>query len=129
MAELSKDQLVEAISSLTVMELSKLVKALEEKFGISAFQNVINQTKLDSNNNESKEKSEDKTEFNVTLSSIGTSKISVIKIVREITGLGLKESKDLVESVPKVIKENVSKEEAEKIKKKFDTVGAIVELK
>jgi large subunit ribosomal protein L7/L12 len=126
MTELSKVQLIEAISSMSVIELSELVKALEEKFGVSAAAPsavavcaapaaVI--------------PAEEKTEFNVILGSVGASKINVIKTVREITGLGLKEAKDLVDSAPKIIKENVAKIEAEEIKKKLSEAGAIVELK
>jgi large subunit ribosomal protein L7/L12 len=124
MAEITKDQLIEAISSLSVIELSELVKALEEKFGVSATAHVavaavpavVAAT-------------EEKTEFNnVVLANVGVSKINVIKVVREVTGLGLKEAKDLVDAAPKIVKENVAKSEAEEIKKKLTEAGATVEL-
>ena len=125
MAGLSKDQLIEAISSMSVIELSELVKALEEKFGVSAAvapaAAVVAGT--------APAAAEEKTEFNVILVSVGASKINVIKVVREVTGLGLKESKDLVDGAPKTVNENVAKAEAEEIKKKFTEVGATVELK
>ncbi|BAG13556.1 50S ribosomal protein L7/L12 [Candidatus Endomicrobiellum trichonymphae] len=125
MAGLSKDQLIESISSMSVIELSELVKALEEKFGVSAAAPapaVVAGTSP-------AVATEEKTEFNVILGSVGTSKINVIKVVREVTGLGLKEAKDLVDGAPKTVKENVAKAEAEEIKKKFTEVGATVELK
>jgi large subunit ribosomal protein L7/L12 len=128
MTEVSKEQLIEAISSMSVIELSELVKALEEKFGVSAAApsaiaaapSAIAAGAIPS---------EEKTEFNVVLGSVGVSKINVIKVVREITGLGLKEAKDLVDGAPKTVKENVAKAEAEEIKKKFIEAGATVELK
>ena len=127
MAELSKDQLIEAISSLSVIELSELVKALEEKFGVSAAApvpviaatTVVPPTVA----------VEEKTEFSVILTSFGVSKINVIKAVREITSLGLKEAKDLVDSAPKAVKENITKAEAEEIKKKLVEAGATVEIR
>jgi large subunit ribosomal protein L7/L12 len=127
MAELSKDQLIEAISSLSVIELSELVKALEEKFGVSASAPVpvIAATAIAP----STVAIEEKTEFSVILTSLGASKINVIKTVREITSLGLKEAKDLVDSAPKAVKENVTKAEAEEIKKKLVEAGATVEIK
>jgi large subunit ribosomal protein L7/L12 len=129
MTELSKDQLIEAISSLSVIELSELVKALEEKFGVSAAAPVAVAQAPAAGGSVAGATSEEKTEFNVVLTSVGSSKISVIKIVREITGLGLKEAKDLVDGVPKTVKENVAKAEAEEIKKKLAEAGATVELK
>ncbi|MDR0977680.1 MAG: 50S ribosomal protein L7/L12 [Endomicrobium sp.] len=129
MAELSKDQLVDAISSLSVIELSELVKTLENKFGVSSAAPVAVAAAPVVGDSSASVTSEEKSEFSVVLTSAGTSKISVIKIVREITGLGLKESKDLVDSVPKIVKENVIKVEAEEIKKKLTEVGASVELK
>jgi large subunit ribosomal protein L7/L12 len=130
MAELSKDQLIEAISSLSVIELSELVKALEEKFNVSATAQVpIVSSVVSSGGVATAISEEEKTDFNVILTNTGTSKISVIKIVREVTGLGLKEAKDLVDAAPKIIKENVAKTEAEEIKKKLVDVGATVELK
>jgi large subunit ribosomal protein L7/L12 len=128
MAELTKDQLVEAISSLSVIELSELVKTLEEKFGVSAAAPMAVAAAPVAGAAASAV-AEEKTEFNVLLVSVGTSKINVIKVVREVTGLGLKESKDLVEGAPKTVKENVAKAEAEEIKKKLTDAGATAELK
>jgi large subunit ribosomal protein L7/L12 len=125
MAEFTKHHLIEAISSLSVIELSELVKDLEEKFGVSAVAPVavaVSPIAVATT-------TEEKTEFNVVLANAGASKINVIKVVREITGLGLKEAKDLVESAPKTVKENVAKAEAEEIKKKLSEAGAAVELK
>ncbi|MDR3112309.1 MAG: 50S ribosomal protein L7/L12 [Elusimicrobiota bacterium] len=127
---MTKEQLIETISQLTVLELSELVKALEEKFGVSAaaFAPAAIATTAaagaapDGN-------AEEKTEFSVVLASAGASKISVIKIVREITGLGLKEAKDLVDGAPKPLKDNIPKAEAEEIKKKLTEAGATVEVK
>jgi large subunit ribosomal protein L7/L12 len=130
MAGLSKDKLIEAISSLSVIELSELVKALEEKFGVSVASSIAAQTTPAATTTVgSGQIAEEKTEFNVVLASMGSSKINVIKIVREVTGLGLKEAKDLVESSPKTLKENVTKVEAEEIKKKLTEAGATVELR
>jgi large subunit ribosomal protein L7/L12 len=126
MADLSKDQLIEAISKLTVVELSELVKALEEKFGVSAAAPVAAAAPAAG---VAAAAVEEKDEFNVVLTSAGASKINVIKVVREITGLGLKEAKDLVEGAPKTVKENVPKAEAEELKKKITEAGATVELK
>ncbi|BAV58638.1 50S ribosomal protein L7/L12 [Endomicrobiia bacterium] len=126
MAGLSKDQLIESISSMSVIELSELVKALEEKFGVSAAAAPAPAVVAGTSPAAA---TEEKTEFNVILGSVGTSKINVIKVVREVTGLGLKEAKDLVDGAPKTVKENVAKAEAEEIKKKFTEVGATVELK
>jgi large subunit ribosomal protein L7/L12 len=128
MAELSKDQLIEAISSLSVIELSELVKALEKKFGVSAFapMTVAAASPIDAT---STAVVEEKTEFSVILVSVGANKISVIKAVREITSLGLKEAKDLVDSAPKAVRENIAKTEAEEIKKRLVEAGAIVEIK
>jgi large subunit ribosomal protein L7/L12 len=124
MAEFTKDQLIEAISSLSVIELSELVKALEEKFGVSAAAPVAVAAAP-----AACAVAEEKTEFNVVLANAGASKINVIKVVREVTGLGLKEAKDLVDGAPKTVKENVAKAEAEEIKKKLTEAGATVELK
>jgi large subunit ribosomal protein L7/L12 len=126
MTELSKEQLIEAISSMSVIELSELVKALEEKFGVSAAAPAAVAVCAAP---AAATPAEEKIEFNVILESVGASKINVIKMVREITGLGLKEAKDLVDGAPKVVKENVAKAEAEEIKKKLTEVGATVELK
>jgi large subunit ribosomal protein L7/L12 len=130
MAELTKGQLIEAISSFSVIELSALVKALEEKFGVSAAAPVaVAATPTASAAAGGGIAAEEKTEFNVVLANVGASKINVIKVVREITGLGLKEAKDLVDGAPKTVKENVAKAEAEEIKKKLTEAGATVELK
>jgi large subunit ribosomal protein L7/L12 len=128
MAELTKDQLIEAISTLSVIELSELVKTLEEKFGVSAAAPVavaVAPTAVAA----SGAAAEEKTEFNIVLTNVGANKINVIKIVREVTALGLKEAKDLVDGAPKTVKENVAKAEAEEIKKKLTDAGATVELK
>jgi large subunit ribosomal protein L7/L12 len=127
MAELSKDQLIEAISSLSVIELAGLVKALEEKFGVSAAAPVA--TAAAPAPAGVAAAAEEKTEFSVILTGAGTSKINVIKVVREVTGLGLKEAKDLVDGAPKIVKENIAKAEAEEIKKKLTEAGATVDLK
>jgi large subunit ribosomal protein L7/L12 len=124
MAEFTKSQLIEAVSSLSVIELSELVKALEEKFGVSAVAPIAPVVAPTVGI-----VTEEKTEFNVVLTSVGTSKINVIKAVREITGLGLKEAKDLVDGAPSTVKESVIKAEAEEIKKKLSEAGATVELK
>ena len=127
MSALSKDQLIEAISGLTVIELADLVKALEEKFGVSAAAPVAVAAAPAAGG--AAAAAEEKTEFNVVLASSGANKINVIKVVREITGLGLKEAKDLVDGAPKTVKENVAKAEAEEMKKKLAEAGAAVELK
>lgn len=128
MADLTKDQLIDAISSLSVIELSELVKALEEKFGVSAAAPVA-VAAAPAAGTAAGAAAEEKTEFNVVLANAGASKINVIKVVREVTGLGLKEAKDLVDGAPKTVKENVAKAEAEEIKKKLTEAGATVELK
>ena len=124
--QLSKDAMIEAISSMSVLELSELVKALEEKFGVSAAAPVSVAAAPAAGGAVA---AEEKTEFTVVLTSAGPNKIPVIKVVREITGLGLKEAKDLVDGAPKPVKENVAKDQAEEIKKKLIEVGATVELK
>jgi large subunit ribosomal protein L7/L12 len=129
MAELSKDQVIEAISSLSVIELSELVKALEEKFGVSAAAPMAVAASTTGGAVSATVAVEEKTEFSVVLASVGTSKINVIKAVREITNLGLKEAKDLVDGAPKVVKEDVAKTEAEEIRKKLVEAGATVEIK
>jgi large subunit ribosomal protein L7/L12 len=127
MADLSKEELIEAISKLTVIELSDLVKALEEKFGISAASPVAVAATV-AGTMSSGVVAEEKDEFTVVLTNAGANKINVIKAVREVTGLGLKEAKDLVEGAPKTVKENVPKADAEAIQKKFIDAGATVEL-
>ena len=119
-------QILEEIKGLTILELADLVKALEEEFGVSAAPvAVAGAVAADAGAGAA----EEKTEFDVVLASAGDSKLNVIKVVREITGLGLKEAKDLVEGAPKTLKEGVSKDEAEKIKEQLVAAGASVELK
>ena len=120
--------LIEEVKSLTVLELAELVKALEEEFGVSAAAPVAAVAAMPQAG-AAAPAAEEKTEFDVVLASVGNEKIKVIKVVREITGLGLKEAKDLVDNAPKPVKEGVSKEEAEEIKKKLEEVGASVEVK
>ncbi len=127
MATITVDEIVEAIGNMTLLEVAELVKKLEEKFGVSA--TMVAAAPAAVTAAPSAQAVEEKTEFDVVLKSAGANKINVIKVVREITGLGLKEAKDLVESAPKPVKEGVSKEEAEKIKKKLEEVGAEVEVK
>ena len=123
MAKLTTAEFIEAIKELSVMELNELVKACEEEFGVSAAAGVVVAA------GPAAAAEEEKTEFDVELTDFGAQKIKVIKVVREITGLGLKEAKELVEGAPKDIKEGVSKEEAEAIKAKVEEQGAKVTLK
>ena len=123
MAKLTNAEIIDAIKELTVMELNELVKACEEEFGVSAAAGVAVVPAGPA------EAVEEKTEFDVELTSFGAQKIKVIKVVREITGLGLKEAKEAVEGAPKVIKEAVAKDEAEAIKAKLEEVGATVTIK
>jgi len=130
-AKLGKDEIIEAIGNLTVLELADLVKALEEKFGVSAAAPVavaagplVGGTAAGA-----PAAVEEQTEFDVILKGVGEKKIQVIKVVRELTGLGLKEAKDLVDGAPKAVKEKVSKQEAEQIKSKLEAEGATVEIK
>jgi len=118
--------IIEAVKGMTVLELSDLVKALEEEFGVSAAAPVAVAAGPAAAEAPAEE---EKTEFNVVLTEIGDQKIKVIKAVREITGLGLKEAKEVVDTAPKPVKEGVSKEEAEEIKAKLTEVGAVVEIK
>jgi large subunit ribosomal protein L7/L12 len=127
MADLSK--IVEDLSSLTVLEAAELSKMLEEKWGVSAAAPVAVAAAGGAAAGGAAEAAEEKTEFDVVLAAAGEKKINVIKEVRAITGLGLKEAKDLVEGAPKTVKEAAAKEEAEAIKKKLEEVGATVELK
>ena len=124
MAKLTTAEFIEAIKELSVLELNELVKACEEEFGVSAAAGVAVVAAGPAAAAE-----EEKTEFDVDLTEVGAEKVKVIKVVREITGLGLKEAKDLVEAAPKVLKEGASKAEAEEIKKKVEEVGAKVTLK
>ena len=121
---MTNQEFIDAIKSMTVLELNDLVKACEEEFGVSAAAGVVVAAAGPAAAAE-----EEKTEFDVELTEVGAEKIKVIKVVREVTGLGLKEAKEAVESAPKVLKEAVSKEEAEDIAKKFEEVGAKVTLK
>jgi large subunit ribosomal protein L7/L12 len=127
MAKLSIDEIVNAVSELTVLEVSQLVKAFEEKFGVTAAAPVA--VAAAGPAAAAAPAAEEKTEFDVILKSHGEKKIDVIKVVREITALGLKEAKDLVEAGGKAVKEGVTKAEAEEIKKKLTAVGADVEVK
>lgn len=125
MAKLTTQEFIDAIKELTVLELNDLVKACEEEFGVSAAAGVV----VTAAGGAEAAEEEEKTEFDVELTEIGAEKVKVIKVVREATGLGLKEAKDLVDSAPKTLKEGISKEEAEELKKKLEEVGAKVTLK
>lgn len=124
---ISKEDLIKEIESMSVMELNELVKALEEKFGVTAAAPIMMTAGAPAA--QAAAQAEEQTAFNVILSSAGDKKIQVIKVVRELTNLGLKEAKDLVDGAPKPVKEGVSKEEAEKIKAKLEEAGATVEIK
>ena len=124
MAKLTAQELIDAIKELTVLELNDLVKACEEEFGVSAAAGVVVAAAADAGAAE-----EEKTEFDVELTEVGPNKVKVIKVVREATGLGLKEAKDLVDSAPKMVKEAVSKEEAEVVKSKLESEGAKATIK
>ena len=128
MAEVTQEQVVEYIKGISVMELSKLVKMLEEELGVSAAMPMA-VAGVAAAPGAGGAAAEEQTEFTITLTEIGDKKINVIKAVREVTSLGLKEAKDLVEAAPKAVKEGVPKDEAEAIKKKFEAVGAKVEIK
>ena len=124
MADLTRDQVIDYLSSLPVMEIAELVKELEDKWGVSAAAPVA----VAAAGGGAAEAAEEQTEFDVVLKSFGEKKINVIKAVREITGLGLKEAKGLVDDAPKPVKEGTSKDDAEEIKKKLEEAGATVEL-
>jgi large subunit ribosomal protein L7/L12 len=128
MATITREEIKEAIKSMTVLELAQLVKDLEEEFGVSAAA-MVTAVPAAGGAAGAAAPAEEKTEFDVILTNAGANKINVIKVVREITGLGLKEAKDLVDGAPKPVKEGVSKEEAEQIKKKLEEAGATVEVK
>ena len=128
MAEVNQQQVIEYIKGISVLELSQLVKALEEELGVSAAAAMPMAMPM-AGGGGGAAPAEEQTEFTVMLTDIGGNKINVIKVVREVTSLGLKEAKDLVESAPKPIKEGVAKDEAESIKKKFEDAGAKVEIK
>ena len=123
---LTNEEILDAIASKTVLEISELIKMMEEKFGVTATAAVAVAGPVAG---AAAAPAEEKTEFDVVLAEVGSNKIAVIKVVREVTGLGLKEAKDLVEGAPKAIKEGVAKEEAEELKKKIEASGAKVELK
>jgi len=128
MADVTQQQVVEYIKGISVLELSQLVKTLESELGVSAA-SAMPMAMPAGGAAGAAAPAEEKTEFTVTLTEIGANKINVIKVVREVTSLGLKEAKDLVESAPKAIKEAIPKDEANAIKKKFEDVGAKVEIK
>ena len=128
MAEVTQQQVVEYIKGISVLELSQLVKTLEAELGVSAAAAMPMMAMLGAAGGAAAA-AEEKTEFTVTLTEVGGNKINVIKVVREITSLGLKEAKDLVEGAPKAVKEGIPKDEAAAIKKKFEDVGAKVEIK
>ena len=125
MAKLTTAEIIDAIKELTVLELNDLVKACEEEFGVSAAAGVV----VAAAAGDAAAAGEEQTEFDVELTEVGAEKVKVIKVVREQTGLGLKEAKDLVDNAPKIIKEGASKDEAEAIKKSLEEVGAKVTLK
>ena len=125
MAKLSTQEIIDAIKELSVLELNDLVKACEEEFGVSAAAGVV----VAAAGAGEAAAAEEKTEFDVELTEVGPNKVKVIKVVREVTGLGLKEAKDVVDGAPKVVKEAASKEEAEEIKSKLEAEGAKVTLK
>tara|TARA_Y100000294_G_scaffold79179_1_gene74461 strand:- start:185 stop:604 length:420 start_codon:yes stop_codon:yes gene_type:complete len=127
MASITKDQVIDFIANMSVLEMSELVKEMEEKFGVSAAAAAVAAPAAAGGAADAP--AEEKTEFNVILTSFGEKKINVIKEVRGITGLGLKEAKEAVEAAPKAIKEGVSKEDAEEIKKKLEEAGASAEIK
>ena len=120
---MSQEEMIEEIKKMTVVELSELVKAIEEEFGVSAVAAAAPAAGAAAG-----DAAAEKTSFNVVLKETGDQKIKVIKVVRDATGLGLKEAKELVDGAPKTVKENVSKEEAEELKAKFTEVGAVIEL-
>ena len=125
MAKLSIEEIIAAVKELSVLELNDLVKAAEEEFGVSAAAGMV----VAAGAADGAAAGEEKTEFNVELTEVGAEKIKVIKVVREVTGLGLKEAKEIVDGAPKVLKENVSKDDAENCKAKLEEVGAKVTLK
>lgn len=125
MAKLTAQEFIDAIKEMTVLELNDLVKACEEEFGVSAAAGVV----VAAAGAGDAAAAEEKTEFNVELTEVGPNKVKVIKVVREVTGLGLKEAKDVVDGAPKVLKEGVSKEEAEALKASLEAEGAKVTLK
>ena len=129
MADISREQVVDYLSNLPVIQIAELIKTLEDKWGVKAAPVAVAAGPAAAGPAAAAAPAEEKTEFNVDLKEAGGNKIAVIKVVREITGLGLKEAKDLVEGAPKTLKEGVSKAEAEDLKKKLEEAGAKVELK
>jgi large subunit ribosomal protein L7/L12 len=127
-ATLTKEEIIDAIGGMTVLELSDLIKAIEEKFDVKASAPVA-MAAMPAGGAPAADPAEEKTEFDVILKSAGDKKINVIKVVRAVTGLGLKEAKDLVEGAPKPVKEGIPKDEAEKIKKELEENGATAEIK
>lgn len=125
---MNKDEIISAVEKMSVLELSELVKAIEEKFGVSAAMPMMVGAVPTAGGGE-EEKKEEKTSFGVELTSAGGQKIQVIKALREVTSLGLKEAKDLADAAPKMVKEGLSKEDAEEVKKKLETAGATVTIK
>lgn len=125
MTQISKNDILEAVANMSVMDICDLVKSMEEKFGVSAAASVAVAGPAAS----AAAAVEEKTEFNVVMTTFGANKIGVIKVIREITGLGLKEAKDMVEAVPATVKEGVSKADAEEMKKKLTEAGATVDIK
>ena len=125
---MTREELIKALEEMSVLELAELVKELEEKFGVSAAAPAMMMA-APAAGAAAPAAEEEKTEFDVVLKDHGANKIGVIKVVREITGLGLKEAKELVDGAPKTVKEGVAKEEAEEMKKKIEEAGAVVELK
>lgn len=124
---LTKEEILDAIASMTVLEVSELIKMMEEKFGVSAAAAAVAVAAPAAGG--AAAAAEEKTEFDVVLAEVGSNKIAVIKAVRELTGLGLKEAKDMVEGAPKAVKEGLPKADAEEVKKKLEAAGAKVELK
>jgi len=126
---MTHEEIIQAIEGMTVLELSELVKSLEDKFGVSASAPAMAMPMMMPGAAPAAAAEEEKTEFDVVLKGAGSNKIATIKVVREVTGLGLKEAKELVDNAPKPVKEAVSKDEAEELKKKFEEAGAEVEVK
>ena len=129
MAEITREQVVDYLSNLPVIQIAELIRELEGKWGVKAAPAAVAVASGGGGGGEQKEAAPEQTEFDVILSAAGGNKIQVIKAIREITGLGLKEAKDLVEAAPKTVKEQISKADAEEMKKKLTEAGATVELK
>ena len=129
MSQITREDVIKFIESMTVLELAEFVKELEQKFGVSAAAPVAAVASAPAGGAATAEAAEEKTTFDVVLKDVGPQKIQVIKVVRALTDLGLKEAKDVVEGAPKTLKENISKEDAEDAKKKLEEVGASVEIK